>query len=152
MSPQSVVVNMRPVGFALTLSLALFVQVPTSGQIPRPRTQPRVIPSMDGRDLFQFYCATCHGRDGTGHGPVAAALMVAPADLTRIASRSGGVFPRARITELVTGDEALATSAHGSREMPVWGPIFRALDTTEIANKVRIAAIVEYLESIQVQQ
>ncbi len=137
------------VGLGVVLVMAAFMKPPASAQTPRPRTQPSVIPSMYGRDLFEFYCSTCHGRDGRGHGPAATALKVPPADLTGILARNGGVFPRARITALVTGDDALATPAHGSKDMPVWGPIFRALDSGETANKVRIANIVEHLESIQ---
>jgi mono/diheme cytochrome c family protein len=104
---------------------------------------------MDGRDLFEFYCATCHGRDGRGRGPTASALKTPPADLTKIAARNGGTFPRARVAGLVTGDDVLGTPAHGSREMPVWGPIFHALDSSETVNKVRIANIVDHLQSIQ---
>lgn len=139
----------RWVAFALALGIVASVQWGASGQPQRPRTQPTAIPSMAGRDLFDFYCATCHGRDGKGGGPTASALKTPPADLTTIAARNGGTFPRARVTGLVTGDDVLGTSAHGSREMPVWGPIFHALDSAETVNKVRIANIVDHVESIQ---
>lgn len=139
----------RWVGFAVALGVVAFAQWGVSGQPQRPRTQPAAIPSMAGRDLFEFYCATCHGRDGRGGGPVASALKTRPADLTTIAARNGGTFPRARVTGLVTGDDILGTPAHGSREMPVWGPIFHALDPAETVNKVRVANIVDHLESIQ---
>lgn len=139
----------RRAGATLAVAIVGFLQWSVAGQPQRPRTQPTAIPSMAGRDLFEFYCATCHGRDGTGHGPVAAALKTAPADLTKIAARNGGTFPRARVAALVTGDDILGTSAHGSREMPVWGPIFHALDQAENVNKIRVANIVDHLESIQ---
>lgn len=117
----------------------------TTGRTPRPL----VIASMYGRDLFEFYCAPCHGRDGKGSGPVAPALKTVPADLTGLAARNGGAFPRARITALLAGDREADTTAHGPKEMPVWGPIFRALDPGDTTNKVRIANIVDYLDSLQ---
>jgi hypothetical protein len=73
---------------------------------------------------------------------------VPPPDLTRIAARNGGTFPRARVEAFVTGDQDLPP-AHGSKEMPVWGPIFRGLDPNDRSNPVRIANIVDYIASIQ---
>jgi mono/diheme cytochrome c family protein len=107
-----------------------------------------VIASMTGRDSFAFYCATCHGSSGKGDGPTAAALKAAPPDLTLLARRAGGTFPRSQVEALVTG-AGRVVPAHGSGEMPVWGPIFRSLDPSEARVKVRIANLVEYLESTQ---
>ena len=118
-------------------------------QTTGPTNPPLVISSMYGRDLFEFYCAACHGRDGHGRGPVVPALRVAPPDLTTIATRNGGTFPHARVESFVTGDQVDATPAHGSKEMPVWGPIFRGLDANDAVNKVRVTNIVGYVESIQ---
>ena len=120
-------------------------------QTTGPKNPPLVISSMYGRDLFEFYCATCHGKDGTGHGPAAAALKTAPADLTRIAARSGGIFPTDRVKSLVTAAGVVLTSVHGSTDMPVWGPIFQALDPRDKVTAVRISNIVEYIESMQVK-
>jgi hypothetical protein len=50
---------------------------------------------------------------------------------------------------LVTGDGSLGTPAHGSKEMPVWGPIFRGLDPRDTMNQMRIANIVAHIESMQ---
>jgi mono/diheme cytochrome c family protein len=105
-------------------------------------------PSMYGVDNFHDYCSPCHGRDGTGNGPVAAALKTPPTDLTRLAEKNHGVFPRARVRDYITngtGDIA----AHGTTAMPVWGPTFRALDTDDRSVAVRIANVVEYLATIQ---
>jgi mono/diheme cytochrome c family protein len=113
---------------------------------------PLVIKSLDGRDLFRFYCATCHGTTATGDGPAASALKNAPPNLTLLARRSGGVFPRERIRATIAGDDSLKpASAHGSREMPVWGPIFRALDPDDRYASVRIDNLVKFLESIQMK-
>ena len=142
-----------------TMSLAVFVAMlfvalvhPWSwGQTTGQRNPPLIISSMYGRDLFEFYCAPCHGRDGKGHGPVAPALRVPPPDLTTIARRNGGAFPKARIEDVVTGNQDRVTPVHGSREMPVWGPIFRSLDPNDTLNKIRVTNITEYIESIQVK-
>jgi len=120
-------------------------------QTTGPQKPSLVISSMYGRDLFEFYCAACHGRDGHGRGPVVPALRVAPPDLATIATRNGGTFPHARVESFVTGDQVEPTPAHGSKEMPVWGPIFRGLDANDTVNKVRVANIVGYVESIQVK-
>jgi mono/diheme cytochrome c family protein len=118
-------------------------------QTTGPKNPPLVIGSLAGQDLFRFYCATCHGRDGKGNGPVAAALKVAPPDLTRLARRNGGAFPRERVEAFVTNGGNVLTPTHGSSDMPVWGPVFRGLDPSDTFVKVRIANLVEYLESIQ---
>ena len=33
--------------------------------------------------------------------------------------------------------------------MPVWGPVFRGLGDTDTLSRVRVANLVQYLESIQ---
>jgi mono/diheme cytochrome c family protein len=119
------------------------------GDQQRPAaTPPLVIESMTGRDSFAFYCATCHGRNGKGDGPTAAALKIAPPDLTLLTRRAGGSYPRSNVETYVTGTGRLVP-AHGSGEMPVWGPIFRSLDPSDPRVKVRIANLVDYLQSIQ---
>jgi hypothetical protein len=78
---------------------------------------------------------------------VAAALKTPPADLTRISFRSKGTFPRDRVRLFVTHGAEVA--AHGSNAMPVWGPTFRALGSTDTLADIRIANVITYLESIQ---
>ncbi len=105
-----------------------------------------------GRELFGFYCVSCHGGDGTGNGPVAGALTVKPADLTRIATRRGGIFPAEEIAEYIDGRRDVA--AHGPREMPVWGRVLGekvgGRGSGEIAVAAEIQLLVEYLHGIQV--
>ena len=139
--------------FACLLGVLTLVASPltTFAQTTGPRSPDLVITSMAGRDLFEFYCASCHGRDGKGEGHAASALKVPPPDLTTLAQRNHGTFPIARVEEVIKGEGRLATPAHGSREMPVWGPIFRALDKREAVNAARIANIVKYVESMQVK-
>ena len=102
----------------------------------------------NGAELFTTYCASCHGTEGTGNGPLARALRHEPANLTEIARKNGGVFPAARVRRIVEGRDV---EAHGDRDMPVWGDAFtmtRDGRSRESAD-ARIAAIVAYLESIQ---
>jgi mono/diheme cytochrome c family protein len=107
--------------------------------------------SSVGAELFQQYCASCHGVAGTGDGPAAGALRTPPADLTRIAARRGGQFPDAEIARFIDGRFDLP--AHGTREMPIWGrqlgePIGAGTEADEVA-RGRILTLVEYLKSIQ---
>lgn len=134
--------------FATLLLVALF-DPGTSGQTMGQKNPPLIISSMYGRDLFELYCAPCHGRDGKGSGPVVPALKSPPPDLTTITRRNSGTFPRARVESFVTGDGDRLTPAHGSKEMPVWGPIFRGLDPNDRMNKIRMSNVVAHIESIQ---
>ena len=105
-------------------------------------------PSLYGVDNFHSYCSPCHGRDGKGDGPVAPALTPRPPDLTTLAKRNDGVFPRSRVRDFITNGST-AIPAHGSSAMPVWGPTFRALDSSDRSVATRIANVVEYLSTIQ---
>ena len=77
-----------------------------------------------------------------------AALKTPPSDLTKIAERRGGAFPHAEIVGFVS-DGPILIPAHGTVDMPVWGPIFRGLDSSEARARIRIDNLVSYLESIQ---
>ena len=104
-----------------------------------------------GEPVYLRHCASCHGADAQGNGPAAGALRVAPADLTRISARRGGVFPDGEIARLIDG--RFAVPAHGTREMPIWGErlgdqIPEAGVSEEVA-RGQITVVVEYLKSIQ---
>ncbi len=108
-------------------------------------------PEPSGRDLFVRYCASCHGEDGRGSGPVAASLDVAPADLTRIAERAGGTFDEGAVMAVIDGRRAVAS--HGPREMPVWGEVFdeelRRERYGSYVTLLRSQVLADYLRSIQ---
>ncbi len=65
----------------------------------------RLIDSIKGPALYQSYCASCHGADGTGGGPMTKALVLPPSDLTHIAAHNGGTFPLARVSRIISGEE-----------------------------------------------
>ena len=108
----------------------------------------RLINSIEGPTLYKAYCAVCHGSDATGNGPMAPALKVPPPDLTQIAERNGGVFPKVRVERIIAGEEPLP-SGHGTREMPLWGPIFSQVGRDQDLGPVRIDNLTRYLMGIQ---
>ena len=133
------------------LVLAIMVNAPArSQQGPKKEFQEehRMIESLDGRLLFRAYCAACHGADGKGGGPAAASLKSPPPDLTLISRRNGGKFPTVRVQKTISG-EGVVTSPHGSREMPVWGPIFGQIAWDQDLGNVRIYNLTKYIESLQ---
>lgn len=108
-----------------------------------------------GRALFQTHCASCHGADAKGQGPLAGALVLQPIDLTVLASRNGGAFPLERVLKRIDGTDPLVS--HGS-PMPVYGPYFEGVANTPMKLpsgqpmlvSEPIADLVGYLESVQV--
>src|SRR5437016_583461 len=96
--------------------------------------------AIAGKDLYREYCAVCHGAAGKGDGPAADALKTAPPDLTQIARKNGGKYPEMKVQHIITG-EAEEPSAHGSKDMPVWGHIFRRMGA---GANVRVYNLVKY--------
>jgi mono/diheme cytochrome c family protein len=136
---------MRYVSRFMLFCVLLLGAVPAAAQ----RTPSIAIDSLTGRDSYEFYCAACHGRDGRGDGPVGQALRVTPADLTTLAQRHGGTFPREDVRKYVIG-MGRAIPAHGPTEMPVWGPIFRTSES-DARVRVRIDNLLDYLDKLQVR-
>jgi mono/diheme cytochrome c family protein len=108
----------------------------------------QLIYSVKGPDLFRAHCAACHGADGKGDGPAASGLKTKPADLTVLARNNGGKFPTRQVQKFISGDEP-SLLAHGSREMPVWGPIFHQVEEDQDLGNVRLRNMIKYLEKIQ---
>ena len=108
---------------------------------------------------FNKSCAQCHGVTGKGDGPLGMYLTKAPADLTKLSQQSGGVFPFARLYDVIDGRSEVL--AHGPREMPVWGDAY----TQEMQNRwptdvlsealiqtvarMRILMLIEYISTLQ---
>ena len=102
-----------------------------------------------GEQLYQRYCATCHGKQGKGDGIMAEQLQrTRPADLTQTQNKHGGQFPFWQLYRIIDGREAI--TGHGPRDMPIWGDWFRTIeDQHEDAVRGRIWQLIYYLESIQ---
>jgi mono/diheme cytochrome c family protein len=110
--------------------------------------------AVAGRDLFLRYCASCHGIDAKGGGPVGASLKRPPADLTTLARRSGGRFDEGAVMATIDGRRLVAE--HGSREMPVWGVLFEeeheGRPFQAYTGLLQSRALSDYLRSIQVTE
>lgn len=109
-----------------------------------------------GKQEYEQSCANCHGPDGKGKGSFAQALELSVPDLTTLNRRNGGVFPVARVYEVIDGREEV--KAHGSREMPIWGKHYSVSATPryddyannpEAAARGRILALIDYLYRLQ---
>jgi mono/diheme cytochrome c family protein len=127
----------------------LLVSVAMCAQVP-PKTEEQLetlIYSVTGPDLFRAHCAACHGEDARGRGPLASALKTEVPDLTVLAKNNKGEFPAALVRKIVMGEDVLAS--HGSREMPIWGPIFHQIESDQDWGNVRIENLLKYLQSIQ---
>ena len=133
----------------LQVRLLLLVGVATAGigmgQTQSPR---KLIASLDGKELLVSYCASCHGMDGKGHGPVAPVLKVEVPDLTSIQKRRAGKFPVGELEKFILGETAVK-AAHGTTEMPVWGPVFKRVEKDQDLGLVRVRKVVEYLKTLQ---
>jgi mono/diheme cytochrome c family protein len=103
---------------------------------------------LSGPEMFKAYCASCHGEDAKGHGPVAPALKVPPPDLTLLAKRNNGKFSADHVNTVVL--HGVNTPAHGSAEMPIWGPVFVGINDQRLVI-LRVNKLSEYLETLQVK-
>ena len=110
-----------------------------------------------GKREFESNCASCHGVSGKGNGPIVDLLKKSPPDLTLLAKKNGGVFPMARLYEVIDGT---GVASHGTRDMPVWGLDYK-IKAAEYYMEVpydpdayvraRILALLEYINRLQVK-
>jgi mono/diheme cytochrome c family protein len=107
---------------------------------------PTYVPS--GQQMYKQFCTNCHGTDAKGDGPYASTLKQPPADLTTLAKRHGGKFPYEYVSSVLLFGPG--TTAHGTPDMPTWGPVFMFLDKhNEAAVRQRIKNLSNYLASVQ---
>lgn len=133
---------MKP-GIPLLATLA--VAVAWTAHADQKKVDPKVLGA--GRTVYLQYCASCHGADGKGAGAVAATLKTPPTDLTSLTK--DGRFDADRVLTSIDGTRA--ASAHGTREMPVWGKVLAKTGEKrgEGWAATEIWTLVEYLRSIQ---
>jgi mono/diheme cytochrome c family protein len=113
--------------------------------IPVDKTTP-----TSGKVMFTSYCAPCHGIDGKGNGPAAPALKTPASDLTVLSRNNHGKFPDTHIVSIL--QFGMEMRAHGSAQMPVWGPILGKMNQTNPQEKqLRISNLSRYLETLQVK-
>jgi mono/diheme cytochrome c family protein len=134
------------------LTWMLLATLPLALQTPAPATTPSETDRelARGEVLYRVHCASCHGKEGEGDGPIAEVLRVRPTDLTRLERRAGGEFPEDEVEASIDGRAEVR--GHGTREMPVWGLTFveRGRDTPQEREvEAEIRALVRYLRSLQ---
>jgi len=116
-------------------------------KVPIQRTS-----AASGAEMYAQYCAACHGPSGKGDGPAASAFKTPPADLTTLAKRHGGKYPDTYVTTVLDYGVQEA-KAHGSKDMPVWGPLFGSISSERSVSaqeaRLRISNLTEYLKSLQ---
>lgn len=113
-------------------------------KVPTNPTSP-----VSGQQMFNEYCAVCHGKAAKGDGPAASALKKTPADLTTLTVRNNGKFPELRVYSTIQGDADFAS--HGSKDMPVWGSVFQDMSRSNGEVQMRISNLVAYVKTIQVK-
>lgn len=110
-----------------------------------------------GKEEFQARCASCHGKNGKGTGPLSMFLKNSPPDLTNLSKNNDGIFPIEKIYQSISGEDS---SYHGSKEMPIWGDIFfyeanciygDMPISTEGYVRGRILSLIEYINRLQVK-
>jgi mono/diheme cytochrome c family protein len=127
----------------------------TSGAQEEPKKTIQHVPlkptsPASGNGMFTSYCAACHGAEGKGNGPAAEALKTPPSDLTALSKNNGGKYPALKVASAIRGEAAVG--AHGNKEMPVWGDLFREISAghqTEVDQ--RVANLVNYIKTLQSQ-
>ncbi len=138
---------MRPM---VTAALAiLFAAIAVVGQQPATETKSAAkTEPLSGKQLYISYCSMCHGPDAQGGGPFSPQLKVWPPDLTQLAKKNNGTYPAMRVAESIDGE--FGKPSHGSREMPIWGPVFRSMaHGHQDSAQLRINNVVKYLETLQ---
>jgi mono/diheme cytochrome c family protein len=107
-----------------------------------------------GRTYYLHYCASCHGENGDGNGPMASSLKQQPADLRTLGEKYGNPLPVKVLARFIDGREDVA--AHGPRVMPVWGTrfydIWTAKGSKQGSMNDRITKIILYLRTIQIKR
>ncbi len=135
---------MRRMAFITLLILLVSV---VSAQVIKTTPAPYTNPAS-GAEMYKAYCASCHGLDGKGHGPAAGAMKSPLPDLTQLSKANGGKFPSQHVASVISGDSN--SPAHGSAEMPVWGPVFMHVSQSQQSQvQQRIHNLSHHIESLQ---
>lgn len=123
-------------------------QQPAAGKPEVKKTPIKQTSAASGKEMFVEYCAPCHGTEGKGNGPAAPAMKTPASDLTQLAKTHAGKYPADFVASTLRFGSGPA--AHGSADMPVWGPLFHSLDKHhDSAVQQRISNLVKHIETLQ---
>jgi hypothetical protein len=102
-----------------------------------------------GKQFYLRYCSSCHGQEGHGNGPVSRYLTVKVPDLTLIKRKNNGIYPLDKVMAAIDGRRDVR--AHGDRQMPVWGEIFRVEKEKypERTGLLKATIIADYVATLQ---
>jgi mono/diheme cytochrome c family protein len=134
----------------VSLSALLLIVCATGAQdkpvATKSPTQPAAV--LPGKRLYLQYCAACHGANARGDGPAASVLKTPPSDLTTLSKRHDGKFPHDYVSNVLRF--GIGITAHGSSDMPTWGPIFGSLENyNDVAVRKHIKDLCDYLAALQ---
>ena len=118
-----------------------------AAQVTIKHTQITPTSATSGVQMYDTYCAVCHGLDGKGNGPAVTALKSPVPDLTQLSRQNNGKFPGDRVLQTIDGTYDI--KSHGSKEMPVWGSTFRASGNPGNTAYLRLVNLTKYVESLQ---
>ena len=128
----------------------LFIRIAVAVLLLAPTTQ-SFADKNGGKEMYLKYCASCHGSQGKGDGPVSRDLKVKLPDLTVLKRNNKGTYPVERVMSSIDGSRAVR--AHGTRNMPVWGEVFRQEHEkekyTELTSLLTAKLIAEYIGTLQ---
>jgi mono/diheme cytochrome c family protein len=140
------IVSLLTVTFFAPTTILVTAQEGKVKKVPITQSDP-----TSGKQMFHDYCAACHGTLGNGDGPAAPFLKTPPADLTLLAKKNGRNFPTDHVTNVL--QFGIPTTAHGSKDMPVWGELFKSLSashgTERAESALRIHRLSEYIKTLQ---
>ena len=133
---------------SLVLAPVAFLVTVTAQDQPKATLRNSVMKATSpasGKEMFNAYCAVCHGEDGKGRGPAASALKKTPTDLTRLSKNNKGKYPWMKVNSTILG-----TSNQAKHEKPDWGPLFRSVSEghdSEVSQ--RVTNLTEYVKGLQ---
>ena len=112
------------------------------------KTKIKYVAPDSGKQMYDEYCAVCHGANAKGNGSAAAVLVPRPTDLTSLTSRNGGRFPKHQVRYLLMDQDFYHDQA--GKDMPSWGPALRSLEKTHPEMlELRVHNLMAYLETVQ---
>jgi mono/diheme cytochrome c family protein len=129
-------------------AMVLFASFALAQQKEIKHVQVKPTSAASGKEMYDTYCAVCHGKDGKGNGPAADALKSAPTDLTKLAANNAGKYPSDKVSNAIRGDGNIP--AHGTKDMPIWGNLFWHMSQGHQSEvQLRIANLNRHIESLQ---